>query len=139
MFIRSKALLALLVGAAVFAALSYASSEDARSSASDRSYCCAIGSAHASETLDPALFNGEVREAYDQARHNPALLAQLHCYCGCDKINGHRNLLDCFRDTHGSRCEICVGEALEAKSLAEQGTPVAQIRDALRRRFAPEF
>jgi hypothetical protein len=88
-------------------------------------------------TLDPALFKGDVREAYKIAGENPALLAQLHCYCGCDKTNGHKNLLDCFRDRHGSTCEICVGEAIEANRLAQQGSPVEQIRDALRRRFAP--
>ena len=30
-------------------------------------------------TLDPDLFKGEVREAYQIARRDPGLLAQLHC------------------------------------------------------------
>jgi hypothetical protein len=89
----------------------------------------------AAPTLDPNLFNGEVREAYAVARKNPALLASLHCYCGCDRSEGHRNLLDCYRDQHGSHCEICTGEALEAQRLFEQGTPVEQIRDVLRAKF----
>jgi len=89
-----------------------------------------------SGTLDPELFKGKVRTAYQIARDNPAMLAQLHCYCGCDKEYGHRNLLDCFRDSHSSRCEICLGEALEADRLANQSTPVEQIRDALRARYA---
>ncbi len=87
-------------------------------------------------TLDPQLFQGEVRKAYEIAGRNPALLAQLHCYCGCDHTQGHKNLLDCFRDRHGSTCAICVGEAVEADRLAIQGMPVEQIRDALRARFA---
>ncbi len=86
-------------------------------------------------TLDPDLFTGQVREAYEVARANPALLAQLHCYCGCDKVEGHRNLLDCFRDGHGGRCEICVGEALQARRMSEQGATVEQIRDAARARY----
>ena len=86
-------------------------------------------------TLDPELFTGPVREAYKVARANPALLAQLHCYCGCDKVEGHRNLLDCFRDSHGGRCEICVGEALQARRMSEQGATVEQIRDAVRARY----
>ncbi len=87
-------------------------------------------------TLDPKLFQGEVRKAYEVAERNPALLAQLHCYCGCDRTEGHKNLLDCFRDKHGSSCATCTGEAIEADTLANQGMPVEQIRDALRARYA---
>jgi hypothetical protein len=44
-------------------------------------------------------------------------------------------LLDCYRDRHGSRCEICIGEAIEAEKLVSQGSPIEQIRDSLRARF----
>ena len=87
-------------------------------------------------TLDPNQFVGDVKKAYQVAEHHPALLAQLHCWCGCDKTDGHKNLLDCYRDTHGAHCAICSGEALEADKLAQQGMPVEKIRDALRDRFA---
>jgi len=87
-------------------------------------------------TLDPKGFQGDVRKAYEAAERNPALLAQMHCYCGCDKADGHKNLLDCFRDTHGSTCAICVGEARDAEQMANRGVPVEQIRDALRARYA---
>jgi len=87
-------------------------------------------------TLDPQLFVGDVRSAYQVAQDDPALLAQLHCYCGCDKLLEHKSLLDCFRDKHGATCAICIGEAVEAEQLAKQGMPVDQIRDALRARFA---
>lgn len=87
-------------------------------------------------TLDPNLFKGEVREAYQIARQNPGLLAQLHCYCGCDKSEGHKSLLDCYRDKHGSTCGICVGEARMAAQLSQQGLPVEQIRDSIRARYA---
>jgi len=63
-------------------------------------------------TLDPKQFVGPVREAYKFAGKNPALLAQLHCYCGCDKAYGHQNLLDCYRGTHGATCEICTQESV---------------------------
>ncbi len=87
-------------------------------------------------TLDPSQFMGEVREAYIFAGENPALLAQLWCYCGCDKTDGHKCLLDCYRGYHGATCEICTQEALQAKRMFEDGSPVDQIRDALKRRFA---
>jgi hypothetical protein len=99
--------------------------------------CCLGADADPSHpTLDPAHFQGDARDAYEVARRNPALLVQLHCYCGCDKEMGHRNLLDCFRTDHGSHCAICVGEAIEAERLAQRGMPVEQIRDALREKFA---
>jgi len=93
---------------------------------------------HERVTLDPNQFTGPAKQAYEVAEKNPALLAQLHCYCGCDKIYGHQSLLDCYRGIHGSKCEICIGEALMAEQLSEQGSPVEQIRDALRRNYAGE-
>jgi hypothetical protein len=91
---------------------------------------------HLRMTLDPNQFVGEVKRAYQIAEHDPALLAQMHCYCGCDRTDGHKNLLDCYRDTHGAHCAICTGEAIEAEKLASQGMPIEKIRDALRDRFA---
>jgi len=87
-------------------------------------------------TLDPARFTGAARQAYEVAEKNPALLAELHCYCGCDKEIGHQNLLDCYRDEHGGHCPICTGEALEAAKLADEGLPVEQIRRVLRDHYA---
>jgi hypothetical protein len=87
-------------------------------------------------TLDPMLFVGPPREAYIIAEQNPLLLSQLPCFCGCDKNNGHKNLLDCYRDRHGGTCEICTGEALDANRMFKEGSPVEQIRDALRARYA---
>jgi hypothetical protein len=87
-------------------------------------------------TLDPQQFQGNAREAYQVAQRDPALLSQLHCYCGCDRTLGHKSLLDCFRDDHGSRCGICIGEARDAQSMAARGVPVEQIRDVLRARYA---
>jgi Protein of unknown function with PCYCGC motif len=89
-------------------------------------------------TLDPNQFVGPVKEAYKFAEKNSELLAQLHCYCGCGKAEGHQNLLDCYRSTHGASCEICTGEALLAKRMSEQGSPVDQIRNAIRRNFAQD-
>ena len=86
-------------------------------------------------TLDPDLFIGEVKRAYKFAGQKPALLAQLWCYCGCDSTDGHRSLLDCYRDNHGSRCAICTGEALMAQQMSEQESPVDQIREAIRKRY----
>ncbi len=111
-------------------------------------HCCCAGRVEAETiasngtqervTLDPNQFVGPVKEAYEFAAKNPALLAELHCYCGCDRTLGHQNLLDCYRGDHGAKCEICTGEALMAKQLSEQASPVDQIRDAIRRHYAGE-
>ena len=87
-------------------------------------------------TLNPDQFQGATRQAYTVAQEHPELLAQLHCYCGCEQHDGHKSLLDCFRSTHGATCEICVGEAVTASQLADNGMPVEQIRETLRRRYA---
>ena len=89
-------------------------------------------------TLDPNQFVGPVKEAYKFAEKDPELLAQLHCYCGCDKAEGHQSLLDCYRSMHAASCEICTGEVLLAKRMSEQGSSVDQIRDAIRRNFAQD-
>jgi hypothetical protein len=87
-------------------------------------------------TLDPNRYQGPVRESYQIARDDPALLAQLFCYCGCDRESGHKNLLDCYRDEHGASCAICTGEARDGESMAKRGMSIGQIREALRARYS---
>src|SRR5271167_3890593 len=68
-------------------------------------HCCCAGQAEAETvaasggqqrlTLDPNQFQGPAKRAYQVAEKSPGLLAQLHCYCGCDRAYGHQNLLDC--------------------------------------------
>jgi len=53
------------------------------------------------KTLDPNLFKGKTKQAYQIAREIPAILAQMPCFCECD-VFGHENLLDCFIDLHGA-------------------------------------
>ena len=87
-------------------------------------------------TLNPDQFQGDTRQAYTVAQQHPELFAQMHCYCGCEQHDGHKSLLDCFHDRHGAACEICVGEAVTAGQLADNGMPVEQIRETLRQRYA---
>jgi hypothetical protein len=87
-------------------------------------------------TLDPELFQGETHDAYVVAKRHPELLVQLDCYCGCEQHEGHKNLLDCYRTNHAATCATCIGEAVTAGLLYENGTPVEQIRAVLRQRYA---
>lgn len=54
-----------------------------------------------SRTLDPNLFKGKAKKAYQVAREIPKILAQMPCFCECEPF-GHENLLDCFIDNHGA-------------------------------------
>jgi Protein of unknown function with PCYCGC motif len=83
-------------------------------------------------TLSPALFNGKQREGYEVAQAIPRTLAQLPCYCHCDRGFGHKSLHTCFVDDHAAHCAICIDEALLAYRLETKDklTP-AQIRERI--------
>jgi uncharacterized protein with PCYCGC motif len=83
-------------------------------------------------TLDPEKFPGITREAYRAAREIPVTLAQLPCYCHCDRGFGHKSLYSCFQDEHAAHCAVCVNEALLALKLEkEQKLTPAQIRETI--------
>jgi len=84
------------------------------------------------KTLDPSLFTGSVKMAYQVAREIPETIAQLPCYCRCDKSMGHKSLYTCFEDDHAAGCGICMNSALKAYKLQKEKklTP-EQIRDEL--------
>lgn len=83
-------------------------------------------------TLEPEKFTGLAREAYRAVREIPVTIAQLPCYCHCDRGFGHKSLYSCFEDDHASHCAVCVNEALLALKLEkEQKMTPAQIRDTI--------
>src|ERR1043166_2078399 len=83
-------------------------------------------------TLDPEKFTGLARDAYRAAREIPVTLAQLPCYCHCDREFGHKSLYSCFQDEHASHCGVCVsGAGLAYKLEKEQKMTPAQIRDTI--------
>ena len=137
MFKGTKGIVALAAAALLVVAIAYGGYMSSDSQPSD-SAAGASGDAAARlrVTLDPQGFQGNVRETYEIAARDPALLSQLHCYCGCDKTLGHHSLLDCYRDDHASRCGICMGEARDAEPMAQRGMPIEQIRDTLRARYS---
>jgi hypothetical protein len=83
-------------------------------------------------TLSPVQFFGKAREAYQAAKEIPKTLAQLPCYCECDRGFGHKSLHSCFEDEHASHCAVCVDEALLAYRLQkeEKLTP-EQVREKI--------
>lgn len=53
------------------------------------------------KTLDPNLFKGKAKRAYQVAKEIPKVLTQIPCFCECEAY-GHENLLDCFIYNHGA-------------------------------------
>lgn len=82
-------------------------------------------------TLPPELFTGNQKLAYQAAREIPQTLAQLPCYCHCDKSQNHKSLHSCFESEHGENCGICINEALMAYNLQKQGVAVTEIRSKI--------
>lgn len=82
-------------------------------------------------TLPPEEFTGPTRAAYQVVREIPQTIAEMPCYCHCDRSLGHKSLHSCFEDDHAAHCAVCTGEALMAYQLQKQGLNPRQIRDRI--------
>lgn len=83
-------------------------------------------------TLSPDKFVGRPQEAYEAVKEIPRTIAQLPCYCHCDKGFGHKSLHTCFEDDHAAHCAVCVDEALLAYRLEkEEKLKPEQIRERI--------
>lgn len=83
-------------------------------------------------TLPPEKFIGKTREAYKAVMAIPSTIAQLPCYCHCDKGFGHKSLYSCFEDDHAAHCAVCVDEALLAYRLEKnENLKPEQIRERI--------
>ena len=82
--------------------------------------------------LSPSLFQQqqEIQRAYQAAQQIPEVLAQMPCYCHCDRI-GHRSLHQCYTTDHAASCQICITEALLAQKLHKAGRSIDEIRKAI--------
>ncbi len=79
-------------------------------------------------TLSPEIFTGNKKLAYQAAKEIPEVLAQLPCYCHCDRGHGHKSLHSCFESEHGENCGICIAEAIMAQNLHNRRVSVPEIR-----------
>lgn len=88
-------------------------------------------------TLSPEKFtNPQIKLAYQAAKEIPATLAQLPCFCYCDKGFGHKSLHSCYEDDHSAGCSTCIDEALMAYNLQkEQGQSPEQVRSIIIAKF----
>lgn len=87
-------------------------------------------------TLAPERFTGLTRDAYRAVREIPVTIAQMPCYCHCDRGMGHKSLYSCFEDDHAAHCAVCVNEALVALRLEkEEKLTAPQIRERIMEQF----
>jgi hypothetical protein len=83
-------------------------------------------------TLDPTQFSTTVvQNAYIIAAKIKKMLYQQPCYCHCDQHAGHKSLLSCFEDKHGSYCNVCMSEDFYTYEQSHQGKTAAQIRASI--------
>lgn len=91
-------------------------------------------------TLSPEMFAGSARAGYTIAREIPDTLAQLPCYCHCDKSIGHKSLHSCFADDHGANCGVCQSEAMTAYKLKkEKNFTAAEIREKIIEQYSKQY
>ena len=91
------------------------------------------------ERILPAseLKTEKARKLYDQAREIPEVLDGIHCYCDChDDPMRHRSLLSCFESDQAAGCYACGTEARLVHKLHGEGKTLAEIREAVDRKFA---
>ena len=83
-------------------------------------------------TLPPEMFSENVRAAYEVAKRIPKTLAQLPCFCHCDRTLKHKSLHSCYVDDHAASCGICMNSAMKAYKLQmEKKMTPDQIREEL--------
>ena len=87
-------------------------------------------------TKDPATVTPYAQAGYIVAQKDPTLLAQLPCFCYCDRF-GHKSLHDCYVAEHAESCDVCLKEAIEAEQMKDQGMTPQEIRSVIIAKYHP--
>lgn len=76
-----------------------------------------------------------VAQIYARVAEVPHVVDGIYCYCACSDHSGHYSLLDCFRDDHAARCDVCLSEADMAYRMHREGRSLDEIRTAIDRLY----
>jgi hypothetical protein len=88
------------------------------------------------KVLDPNLFEYPMKMGYESAKKHPEVVSKLFCYCGCDKADNHKSLMDCYTSDHGAYCQICLEEAIKADEMVGKKIPIREIQQKIDGDFA---
>lgn len=88
------------------------------------------------ETMPSEMFSGRAAMAYRYAKEIPEVFDSIYCYCGCEKLLGHKSLLSCHVTDHSLYCDICQRQALRAYELYKEGIDIISIRKTIDKEFA---
>lgn len=76
-----------------------------------------------------------VAEVYSLVAEVPGVIDGIYCYCNCAEHSGHYSLLDCYKDSHAARCDVCLSEASMAYRMHQDGKSLDDIRTAIDRLY----
>lgn len=142
MKISRKVVLALMIGAIVFAGLSACSTQ----SQSGDLHMMPMDQMPADVQSAPVT----VQTAYQFAAANPDIMKDIPCYCGCGNI-GHTSNYDCYVssvddkgnisfDNHALGCSICVDITQDVMRMLQDGKSPQDARayvDATYSKYGP--
>lgn len=81
--------------------------------------------------------------AYQFATDNPKILKQIPCYCGCEKMLGHKHNLACYITAfnpdgsvaqytdHAAYCTVCLDITRVVREMVTEGKTVQAIHNAI--------
>ena len=76
-----------------------------------------------------------VARTYALVAEIPHVIDGIYCYCACSEHSGHYSLLDCYKDDHAARCDVCLSEADMAHGMHRDGKSLDDIRTAIDRLY----
>ena len=94
-------------------------------------------------TVQLADVSDDIADNYRYASEHLSDFVQIPCYCGCDKMLGHRNLADCYVtpsgewDAHAAGCAVCAQETLSAREQLAAGASIAVTADLIIEQYGP--
>jgi hypothetical protein len=94
-------------------------------------------------TVELSTVTPAIAADYHYAADHLADVAQIPCYCGCDRSLNHRNLADCYVtptgawDAHASGCVVCGNETATVREQLAAGAPIADVRDSIIAQYGP--
>lgn len=139
----------LIAGVGLMIGFAFAMSPTAPSQPSDAPAPTAAGMVEVAPggVVAPEDVPEAVSVFYRGAHEHPDVFKVVPCFCGCEEMLDHKNLLDCFARSDGSGweahalgCGVCLAEANQILEMLDQGvSDPTVIREAVIARFSDPY